>query len=67
MTPEERAGHIDSVADNQGIVEGIGTVYETALFHIRAAIAEDRGRILAIVAGGDRPWQEITAAIRAMR
>ena len=31
----------------------------------RAAVAEEQARCLAIIAGGDRPWQDIVAAIRA--
>jgi len=34
---------------------------------ITAAVAEERKAILSIIAGGDRPWQELAKIIRARK
>jgi len=41
--------------------------YDCAKSAIAAAVAEEREAILSIIAGGDRPWQELAKIIRARK
>ena len=69
MTPEERADEIiDALRDLDHTVSLHPYGFSPKKFiaaAIRAAQAEQRQRIIAIIKGGDRPWQELVGAILA--
>ena len=68
MTPEERAEQVQLrlMRELDINLEGALIPSEAIIADaLRAAQAEQRQRIIAIIKGGDRPWQELVDAILA--
>jgi len=61
MTPREQAKKCKS--ECQHLAKG--ACVKCIEWAIEAAVKEEQDAILSIIAGGDRPWQELAKIIRA--